>query len=234
MFERGADAQEDYTERLVQLRGTTAWQPRPHLPPAAGREEFGLPARRTIYFCPQRLAKFHPDFDFLLRRILEEDASGQLVVLAGKRPATVARLKARWQRTLGGSLLRRILFLPSQQPRDYYQLLRLADVVLDAPCYSASLTGYDAFALGVPIVTLPGRQMVQRYALGLYRRMGLEDLAVDSEREYVDLAVRLGREGDFRQAMREEILNRCEVLFGDPQVVGEYEEFFRRAIETLP
>lgn len=86
MFERGADAQEDYTERLVQLRGTTAWQPRPHLPPAAGREEFGLPARGTIYFCPQRLAKFHPDFDFLLRRILEEDASGQLVVLAGKRP----------------------------------------------------------------------------------------------------------------------------------------------------
>lgn len=234
LFERGEDAQEDYTERLVQFAGTTAWQPRPAAPPPARREDFGLPAAGALYFCPHRLAKFHPDFDFLLRRILEEDGGGRIVVLEGKRPATATRLKARWQRTLGQALLQRVIFLPSQEPRDYYRLLSLADAVLDAPCYSASLTGYDAFALGVPLVTLPGPYMVQRYALGLYRRMGLEELVAGDEPQYVALAVRLGRDGDFRQAMREKILQHCDVLYQDERVVSEYEVFFRRAIETPP
>jgi len=231
LFERGPQAQEDYTERLVQFEGPTAWQPRPKPPLPVSRADFGLPARGAIYFCPHRLAKFHPDFDALLGRILQEDGSGHLVVLEGKRPATAARLRARWARTLGEPLLRRVLFLPSQSPADYYRLLRLADAVLDSPCYSASLTGYDAFALGVPLVTLPGPHMVQRYALGLYRRMGLEQLVAEDEDRYVELAVRLGGDGDFRQAMREEILRRCPVLFEDRQVVWEYEEFFRRAVQ---
>ncbi|WP_460182189.1 O-linked N-acetylglucosamine transferase, SPINDLY family protein, partial [Thermopirellula anaerolimosa] len=234
LFERGPEAREDYTERLVLFEGTTAWQPRPDLPPPSKREDFGLPAHGAIYFCPHRPAKFHPDFDLLLRRILGEDPGGHLVVLEGSRPATAARLKARWQRTLGEPLLRRVLFLPSQPPRDYYRLLRLADAVLDAPCYSASLTGYDAFALGVPVVTLPGPYMVQRYAAGLYRRMGVEDLVAGDEQQYVALAVRLGRDGDFRQAMREKILQRCGVLYEDEQVLREFEAFFRRAIEDAP
>ncbi|GAB6188119.1 O-linked N-acetylglucosamine transferase family protein [Thermopirellula anaerolimosa] len=234
LFERGEDAQEDYTERLVQLAGATAWQPRPHRPPAASRDAFGLPGQGAIYFCPQRLAKFHPDFDRLLCRILEADPTGHVVAMEGVRPATAARLRARWLRTLGPSLMRRIVLLPAQQPADYYRLLSLADAVLDTPCYSASLTAYDAFALGVPLVTLPGRHMVQRYALGLCRRMGFEQLVASDEDQYVALAVRLGRDGDFRQAMRRAILERCGVLFEDPHVVREYEEFFRRAIENMP
>jgi len=232
LFERGPEAQDDYTERLVQFPGGTAWQPRPALPRPAKREDFGLPESGAIYFCPQRLAKFHPDFDRLLRRILEEDPDGHIVVLEGKRPATAGRLQARWQRTLGEKLCRRVGFLPSQQPHDYYRLLSVVDVVLDTPSYSASLTGYDAFALGVPVVTLPGRHMVQRYTLGLYRRMGFEQLVASDEDQYVALAVRLGRDGDFRQAMRREILDRCSVLFEDPHVVRQYEQFFRRAIEN--
>lgn len=234
LFERGPEAQDDYTERLVQFSGATAWQPRPAMPPSAKREDFGLPAQGALYFCPHRPAKFHPDFDVLLWRILEEDPSGHLLVLEGKRSVTMARLKARWQRTLGDALLRRLLFLPAQEPRDYYRLLSLADVVLDAPSYSASLTGYDAFALGIPLVTLPGPHMVQRYAMGLYRRIGVEELVADNQDQYVALAVRLGQDDDFRRAMREKILQHCGVLYEDAQVVREYEEFFRRAIDETP
>jgi predicted O-linked N-acetylglucosamine transferase (SPINDLY family) len=229
LFERGADADDDYTESLVQFSGPTSWQARPLKPEPAARSDFGVPETGTLYFCPQRHAKFHPDFDPILRRILEEDRSGHVIILQGKFPRTAELLRARLADALGETLAARVLFVPKQTPPDYYRLLSLADVVLDTPAYSASLTGYDAFSLGVPIVTLPGQYMVQRYARGLYSQMGISELVADSEDEYVDLAVRLGREDGFRENISQKIVERGAVLYECPSVVGEYERFFVQA-----
>lgn len=70
LFERGTDAEEDYTEQLVQFEGLTTWQPRPRIVQPATRADFGLPSSGAIYFCPQQLGKFHPHFDHRLQRIL--------------------------------------------------------------------------------------------------------------------------------------------------------------------
>jgi predicted O-linked N-acetylglucosamine transferase (SPINDLY family) len=226
LFERGESAREDYTEQLVQFRGLTTWQPRPQPPPEGSRRRWGLPEKGTLYFCPHRLNKFHPGFDPLLREILAEHSGGYLLVLEGSRPATVQRLQARWAKTLGEALCRRIIWLPSQPVPEYYRLLRVVDVVLDSPAYSSSLTGLDALALGVPVVTLPGPLMVQRYMHGFYTLLGISELMARLPHDYVALAVRLGNDPDFRQAMGEKIRERAGVLFEDDRVVREYEEFF--------
>jgi predicted O-linked N-acetylglucosamine transferase (SPINDLY family) len=125
-----------------------------------------------------------------------------------------------------------VLFVPHQGPEDYSRLLSLATAVLDVPTYSSCLTGYDALACGVPLVTLPGRYMVQRYVAGLYAQMGMQDLMAADEEAYVRLAVELGRNGDFREAMSRQIVERCDVLFEDDAVVREYEAFFRQAAQA--
>lgn len=140
-------------------------------------------------------------------------------------------LRSRFQRAQGKRLSERILFLPSRTAEEYYRLLSVMDVVLDTPVYSASLTGYDAFALGVPIVTLPGRHMVQRYALGLYRQMEMNDLIASAAEEYVELAVRLGRDSEYCQETGRTIRERSGVLFAHEAVIGEYEAFFVRTVE---
>lgn len=61
--------------------------------------------------------------------------------------------------------------------------------------------------------------------------MGMEALAASSRDEYVNLAVRLALEPDFRQEMHREICERCEVLFEDVTVVREYEEFFESVVD---
>jgi len=231
LFERGAEAQEDYTEKLVQFSGLTTWQPRPQIPLGVSRKEWALPEEGTIYFCPHRLSKFHPAFDRLLRGVLEADEEGYLVVLKGYRPATQARLQARWESTLGKDLCRRVIWLPSQSVGDYYRLLSAADVVLDSPAYSGSLTGFDALGLGIPVATLPGRLMVQRYMDGFYRLLDLPELIATTEEEYIRLAVRLGRERDFHQAMRKKISERAEVLFEQDGVIREYEDLFTQLRE---
>jgi len=231
LFERGEEASGDYTERPVQFSGLTTWQPRPEVPADMGRGHWGLPERGTLYFCPHRLSKFHPAFDRLLKGILEADEEGYLVVLRGHRPATQSRLQARWEKTLGKDLCRRVIWLPSQPVGEYYRLLSVVDVVLDSPAYSGSLTGFDALGLGIPVVTLPGPLMVQRYMHGFYRLLGLSELIAATDEEYIRLAVRLGREKDFRRAKREKIVERAEVLFEQDGVIREYEDFFTKLWE---
>ena len=154
LFERDDDAAEDYTERLVCFQGLTAWQERPRVCTAATRAELGLPGsgRST---CPQQLVKFHPAFDRLLSQILEKDRHGRVVLLAGHRPHAAEALRSRFENTLGKSLVKRVSLLSSRRPLEYYRLMSAMDVVLDSPAYSASLTGYDAFAFGIPVVTMP-------------------------------------------------------------------------------
>jgi len=72
--------------------------------------------------------------------------------------------------------------------------------------------------------------MVQRYALGLYRKMGLEHLAANSPEAYEAMAVRLATDRDYREAVRAHILERSGVLFDDLETVGEHEEFFEDAL----
>jgi protein O-GlcNAc transferase len=226
LFERGDEADNDYAERLVQFNGTTAWQPRPPNPLPTKRSDFGLPETGTLYFCPQRHAKLHPDFDRILQGILAQDTSGHLVIMRGDRPNTAAKLNARFARTVGEKIAGRILFVSSQGTEEYYRLLSLMDIVLDTPVYSASLTGYDAFAYGIPVVTIPGKYMVQRYAAGLYERMGVEGPVADNEEDYVRLAVRLGTDADALRHMRREIRERSDVLFQDVSVIQEYNNYF--------
>jgi predicted O-linked N-acetylglucosamine transferase (SPINDLY family) len=222
-------AEEHYTERLRQFETMPTYQRRIPVPGPASRSQFGLPERGHLYYCPQRLSKFQPDFNPILRGILEEDSQGYLILLEGRHKHVAAQLQTRFARTLGPAA-QRVLFVSPQAPTDYYRWLSLADVLLDPPQYSSSLTGYDALALGLPVVTLPGELMVQRYALGLYRKMGLEDLAVRSPEEYVALAVRLATDRDYRDAVRAWIVQHSDALFDDREAVREHEAFFEEAL----
>lgn len=225
----GPDADGQFTERLVRLATLPTFERRP--PPAAParRSAFGLPDGGHLYGCLQRLAKFHPDADRLFGAILEQDPDGYLVLLDGGPDSAGPLLRQRLAAALGGRAAR-VLYLPPQPPAEYRRLLGLLDVVLDLPTYSGGLTAYDAFGLGLPVVTLPGWLGVTRYTLGCYRRMGLEALAAASEAAYVALAVRLGRDRDYRQAVRAEIGRRSAVLFEDAQAVTEHERFFAAAV----
>jgi len=221
----GAD--DHYTEQLHRFRDAFPTCPsRIRIPEEGDREQFGLPASGAIYFCPQRIEKFHPDFDPLLKGVLESDPRGCVVTLGADLTHMAKQLRDRWSRTIGEALLRRVHMLRRQHTPKYYTLLSLADVVLDAPHYSASLTGFDAFSFGVPIVTLPGVYNVERYAQGLYRQMGIEELTATNVEEYVALAVRLGTDSDYRRHWHEEILRRSDILFESRTAIREFERFF--------
>jgi predicted O-linked N-acetylglucosamine transferase (SPINDLY family) len=215
-----------YTERLILFDSyATAHQRHPTQKPVT-REELGLPPTGGIYFCPHRLPKYHPLFDHYLRLILENDSTGHLLLLVGKNKEQAAPLIARLKQTLGNDLFRRVL-LATTFPLDVYKKhLSVVSCILDSPVYVGALTVHDAFNQGVPVVTIPGKFLVQRYTFGLYRLMGIESLIAADAEEYAAIAVRLGTEPDYRQSMSEKIIQKNEFVFAPNKTLHNYEQFF--------
>jgi protein O-GlcNAc transferase len=227
-----ADAQRHFSERLILADTLLLYQARAVLPRSPKtRQDFGLPADAHVYACAQRLEKLHPDFDEILLGILRDDPHAMVVIVRSRHGEYVAELlRQRFQRRLG-DLADRILFLPYLANPDYLSLVAAADVMLDPLHYGGVNSSYDAFALGQPVVTLPGAFQQGRFTMACYEKMGMSECVATSPDEYVRIAVKLGACPDERARVRGEIERSCGVLFEDPRCVSEHERIFGALID---
>jgi tetratricopeptide (TPR) repeat protein len=224
------DADGHYSERLIRGETLLTCQPRMPLSPSPkSRTDFGFRSDQHIYLCPHKIEKFHPDLDPLFADILRCDPAGRIVVPGDRNDVTVHKLRARWARTMP-DVADRVVVLPHQSFDDYLSLTPAADVLLDPLHYGGGLTAFDGFSLNKPIVTLPGRFVRGRYTFGCYRLMGIDDCIADSTEAYVQIAVRLGTDADFRHDVERRIAAASAVLFDDRRAVAEHEEIFNRLV----
>jgi protein O-GlcNAc transferase len=222
----GAEAH--YSEKLFLLRDlpTLAYYHRPPAPAAtADRAAFGLHERDHVYACPQTLFKLHPQFDELLGGILRADPDAVLVLIRGQYEHYTAAIRARFARTLA-DVTSRIVFLDPQHFPRYLQLLTTADVCLDTLHFNGMNTSLEALAMGTPVVTLPGSLQRGRHTQAMYRTMGIDDCIARDRAHYVEIALRLGRDREYRRSLGERIRERNAVLFENRRVVEEFERFF--------
>ena len=121
-------------------------------------------------------------------------------------------------------------FIDSVPSEDFLELLGLADVMLDPPHFNGVNSSLEAFAVGLPIITLPTLLQRGRHTRAMYLCMGITDCIAADEAAYVDLAVRLGTDRDFNASLRARIRAHNHVLYEDPRVVQEFERFFLTAV----
>ena len=221
------DAISHYTEQLVELPNMGVYYHRPVLSgPKRTKEFFGLSPNQHAYVCPQTAFKFHPDFDQALAGILEADPLAELILIEGRVAAWTQALKHRWERTLPDGL-RRVKFLPTMPNPDFLQLLACADVLLDPFPFCGGNSSYEAFAVGTPVVTLPGRFLRGRLTYAMLQRMGITSLHASSVSDYVRIAVELGCDPSKNQACRKQISESAGVLFDNPDDASVWESLFQ-------
>lgn len=214
-------AQAHYGERLLLADGLLTFQRRrEHTMRPQARARLGIDVSRHLYVCAQQVGKLHPDFDPLLAAILRRDPAGIVLLLRDAREHWNAAVRSRIARTMP-DVAARVVVLPRQPETEYLDLVACADALLDAPHFAGVNSTYDAFALDRPVVHLPSPYQRGRYTAACYRRMGLDDLIVADTAAYVDLALALGAQPDFREATRERIRAASGVLFEDEQAVRE-------------
>ena len=219
----GAEAH--YTEALVRLPRLAVYYFRPELSTSTKtRRDFGWSDQAHVYACLQAPFKLHPDDDEVFAQILRRDPLGTLVLLEGLSPNWSALLRARFSRSIP-DVAGRIQFVPQQPPRDFSRLLAVVDVLLDPLQFSGGDTSYQSFAVGTPIVTLPGEFLRSRITYTLYRAMGIECCVAHSAEDYVARAVRLGTDEAWRRQVRAQILAANHAIYEDTTGVRALEEF---------
>jgi predicted O-linked N-acetylglucosamine transferase (SPINDLY family) len=103
---------------------------------------------------------------------------------------------------------RLIILDPLPKREDIKELLRLADVYLDAVPYSGATSLLDPLEVGVPPVVMEGDELRFCQGSAILRELKVEELVVKSEEEYIELAGRLAIDNELRTDLREKILNR--------------------------
>lgn len=228
-------AQENcYTETLIQFPHVNVYYQKPQIQTPKTRQELGLNKEKTLYVCAQSLYKFHPDFDEVLKGILERDANGEIILINAEQTHVVSDLRKRWATTVG-SVQQRIQLINSLKYDEYLNLMNLADITLDPFPFGGGNTQLESFAFGTPVITKPDDYLKGRITGALYHQMAelepevLFCLATTSE-EYIEKALYLGQHPEFRQQLRQKILNTHPAIFENKAVIQEFDEFCQEAI----
>jgi len=100
------------------------------------------------------------------------------------------------------------------------------DIALDPFPHSGGMTTLDALAMGVPVLTLPGRTISSRLAAASLTALGLGDYVVADAQSYMDTAIAKARDLDALAELRTSLRERLAgSAFGDP-------ERYARAVEA--
>ena len=223
-------AQAHYSEALVRLETLNTFYLRPEPLSTLSRDALGVKSDSNLYMCPQTLFKFHPDFDTIIKGVLENDPRGELVLLEGNCAYHTTLIQKRFERTIP-HVRDRVKIISRLSHDGFLALVKMADVMLDPIHFGGGSTTIQALSFGTPVVTLPSEFLRARISYACYRHMGVDSLIARDMDDYCAKAVALGTDKDYRDALRSDLKEKSSVLFENPKVVPECEAFFERVFK---
>jgi predicted O-linked N-acetylglucosamine transferase (SPINDLY family) len=230
------NAQDHYSEELVLLPGIGVNYLKPVIPTALlrkTRRDFRLRDDAVVYLCIQYAYKYLPNQDQLLVQIAKQVPNAQFVFLTEND-----LIAADLQRRLDGAFSEANLsagdycvVLPALERFTYWNLSLLGDVFLDAIGWSGGVSTFEAIACRLPIVTLPGKFMRGRQSYAIFTELGVTDTIANNDAEFVQIAVRLGVDRAWREAVVQRMEGNYPSLYSDTRCVRALEVFYKRTVE---
>jgi predicted O-linked N-acetylglucosamine transferase (SPINDLY family) len=219
-----------HTETLVRLSTSTCFQPEVALP-----EINALPALKNGYLT---FASFHVPNKItattlsLWAKILSALPTAKLILAPDTAKDQIIR-----QFQLLGIAADRLNFFCHQPLPQYLALHNQIDIMLDTFPYNGSTVSRHSLWMGVPVLTLAGRQAVSRVGLALMTQLGLETFAAENEQDLFENARRWANDLDglaqVRNTLREKMQN---APFSKPALIVDdleavYREMWRKWCE---
>jgi len=224
------DADNHYTETLVRLPDVGTFYSAPQKPTTPfDKKRFGIGEEEVLILCPQSFYKFHPDFDPVLARLLQEEPDCRLILIKDYNDALNKIFLNRFKES-AGRFLDRVIFLPPLSHQDFLRLLISADLVLDIHQWSGGRSALECLAMGTPLVHWPGPFMRGRCTSAFYTKMGFTDCIAASEDEYIAIIKRLIHNEEFSRRTRETIARNNHRLFESTEALRALENFFVEAV----
>ncbi|MEG4113924.1 MULTISPECIES: O-linked N-acetylglucosamine transferase family protein [unclassified Microcoleus] len=235
------NAQEHYTEQLVRLPNLGISYPKPLIPEVTKtRSDFRLRNNAVIYLSCQLSVKYLPQYDYIFVEIVRRVPEAQLVFVFRSKISNEAsktletKFRQRLQKAFAEVNLNSedyCVFLPSQNWESYTSLLLNSDVFLDTLSFSGGHTTFDAVACNLPIVTSPGEFMRGRQSYGILKMLEVTDTIAQNEADYIEIAVKLGLDPQWRRNISQQMSERHTNLYEDKTCVNALEQFYKQVVQ---
>jgi protein O-GlcNAc transferase len=229
------DADEHYTEKLMRLPNLSSfYSPVDIKKKQLDLKLFGTRADSVIFHCCQAPFKYLPQYDEIFARIAREVGDCQFLFSSHPRSDWMTeQFHKRIYDAFARSNLRAenfVVFLPFLDLQSYNALYELADVFLDPIGWSGCNSALEAISCNLPVVTFPGKLMRSRDSFGILTMMEVTETIASSLDEYVDLAVKLGKDSEWRQSISEKIAVNKHRVYYDRTCITALENFFERVV----
>jgi predicted O-linked N-acetylglucosamine transferase (SPINDLY family) len=189
-----------------------------------------------IYLCANTPPKIHSDMDSIFADILDRDKNSIVVLLRGEYPPTKT-LKKRLRERLGPRF-DRVVFMPTMSKDDAHVLLQSVDCCLDSYPLCGMSSSFDGAMLGIPTVTLPADIPFGRWTAAIYEYIGVTTLIAENREDYIDKALRLASDKEWRDQLSEEIKRASGRFVESEPTSQEFEAFlmeaWKRKLQGLP
>ncbi|MBK3775759.1 hypothetical protein GAY31_16610 [Azospirillum brasilense] len=119
----------------------------------------------------------------------------------------------------------RCVFADQLDHDTYLATLRVMDVYLDSIGFSGFNTALQAVEAGLPVVTVRGRLMRGRLAAALLDRLGMADAVAESPDDFIEDAIRLGRDPTARTVRTARQTAALPTVYRDQAAITGLEQF---------
>jgi hypothetical protein len=207
-----------------------------------------------LYGLPQTIYKLHIDFDEYIIQILYNDPYGYIVLPEGMgmgsktwnqifsrrishsaksflhihEPKFIRNFTSEDISNLVQAITNRILFVRHMNEREYITLCSVCDVLLDPFPVGGGRSSLEALSVGTPIVMMKPRTSILQLTYSMYAILGInmnEYCCVAFTRDgYVNMVLYIGRNVEFQEKIRSNILLNKHLLFENKHVLDEWEK----------
>jgi protein O-GlcNAc transferase len=229
------NAQEHYTEKLLRLPNLSIhYTPLAIQPQEIKKPDIGLKEDEIFFWCCQSLYKYLPNHDDVFAYIAKELRNSKFVFIKSESEEITEVFRQRLNHTfkeLGLDYQNHCLFLSHLNNSEFAGITALADVFLDSIGWSGCNSTLESVAHNIPVVTLPGELMRGRHSLAILKMMGIEETIASNKAEYVQMAIRLGKDAEYRQYISQQVAENKHKLYGDLKPVRALEDFLLQLVK---
>ncbi|MEK7433858.1 MAG: tetratricopeptide repeat protein [Cyanobacteriota bacterium] len=218
--------QDFYSEKVYLLNNIPVFYKKNKLNESSNYNNKYLPDNKNIYLYSQNIRKLLPDYDILFKNILEKDNKGIIVIIEDKYNGITNLLKERLKNNLN-NLFERILFIPRIEHFEYLEIIKKADVSLDIKTYSGTNTSYDSFLCGTPMPNFYGKNMQENFTKAIYQQANIKEISFDNDNDYINKIYEIANNKEYREYLKEKIINSHDLIFENEIVIDEFESFIR-------
>ena len=231
------EAQSHYSEKLILLDSLCTYYYNPeqitHFKKTdkMSRKELGIPEKKTIYICLQSLFKLQPEFDKVFISIIENDPNAVILLLNTMVKSDYSKkmfIKRITNKLKNKKKIHKFYFITKKPMRIFLEYIRNCDVMLDPFPFGGCNTSFEGFFLGKPIVTMPSKFINGRFTHGLYKKMGISNLITHTYKDYINIALKCGKDKKYRSSISKKILQKQNLIFNEKKSIDDWDNMLQK------